>query len=147
MHNPAGPDPDRDSSTRRLEQWIEHWDKHGFGYSVVHTLESGANADKRGTVVGFTGVQHSTWLQRPVLNLYYRYTPEHWGRGYATEGARHVVSWARTHRRELAVLAYTTADNTGSQRTAAAAGLTRRPDLEHELNGRHAVVFVSHWHG
>jgi len=45
------------------------------------------------------------------------------------------------------VLAYTTHDNVGSQRTAVAAGLTRRPDLELELNGLHAVVFASHWAG
>ncbi len=85
------------------------------------------------------------WRDQPVLNLYYRYAADHWGRGYATAGARHTISWSREHHPTLPVLAYTTLDNIGSQRTAAAAGLTRHTDLELELNGLHAVVFASHW--
>jgi hypothetical protein len=38
------------------------------------------------------------------------------------------------------VLAYTTEDDEGSQRTALAAGLVRRRDLEFELDGLWAVV-------
>jgi hypothetical protein len=43
------------------------------------------------------------------------------------------------------VLARTTVDNTGSRRTAAAAGLVRRPNLEREDEGFHAVTLVNHW--
>ena len=44
------------------------------------------------------------------------------------------------------VLARTTLDNTGSQRTAAAAGLVRRQDLEKvDPHGVYEVIFVSHW--
>ena len=39
------------------------------------------------------------------------------------------------------MLAYTTKENLGSQRTALAAGLVHRPDLEHEVDGIWAVVF------
>ncbi|WP_167761149.1 GNAT family N-acetyltransferase [Geodermatophilus sp. DF01-2] len=138
VHNPAGPDRDRAASAARLHGWLEHSEEHGFGYWAVEL------ADAPG-VVGFTGVQHARWLDRPVLNLYYRYAAEHWGRGYATAGARHAVAWAAVHHPALPVLAYTTLDNIASQRTAAAAGLVRRPDLEVELNGLHAVVLVSSW--
>lgn len=137
VHNPAGPDPDRAASAARLQSWLDHWDEHGFGYWLVERL-----GDAR-EVVGVTGVQHSTWLEQPVLNLYYRYAVEHWGRGYATAGARHAVAWARRHRPGLPVLAYTTPDNLGSQRTARAAGLVRRPELEVELHGVPSVVFTS----
>ena len=137
-HNPAGPDRDRDASRERLQEWLEHWELHGFGYWVVESLAA------PGEVVGFTGVRHSTWLGERVLNLYYRYAPEHWGQGYAAEGARHAVAWGRMHS-AAPVHAYTTLDNLGSQRTALAAGLVRRPDLEGEHDGIHAVVFVSHW--
>jgi RimJ/RimL family protein N-acetyltransferase len=97
--------------------------------------------DDDGTVVGFSGVRHQTWLGRPVLNLYYRYAPEVWGRGLASTVAAQVVRWAAEHHPERPVIAYTTDDNEGSQRTARAAGLVRRPDLEHELDGIWAVVF------
>ncbi|MBM7806867.1 hypothetical protein JOD57_002704 [Geodermatophilus bullaregiensis] len=42
------------------------------------------------------------------------------------------------------MLACTTVDNVALQRTAVAAGLLRRPDLEIELNGLHTVVCVRH---
>lgn len=126
---------------------MDHWDQHGFGYWVVELLEPPGSARRHdhGPVVGFTGVQHASWLDRPVLNLYYRYAAEHWGRGYATTGARHAIAWADQHHPDLPVMAYTTWDNLGSQRTAAAAGLVRRRDLERELNGLHAVVFAKRW--
>ena len=132
-HNPAGPDRDLGASRARLGEWLEHWDRHGFGYWVVE--------DDDGAVVGFSGVRTAEWQGRPVLNLYYRFAPEVWGRGVASSVAAHAVRWAAEHHPDRPVLAYTTEDNVGSQRTAAAAGLVRRPDLEQELDGRWAVVF------
>jgi RimJ/RimL family protein N-acetyltransferase len=139
VHNPAGPDRDRDASCARFRGWLDHWNEHGFGYWVVELLDG----DHDPTVVGFTGVQHAVWLGRPVLNLYYRYGADHWGHGYATTGARHAIAWAAEHLPSLPVLACTTLENIASQRTAVAAGLVRRPDLEVTLNGLHAVVMVS----
>ena len=132
-YNPAGPDADRDVSRARLDEWLAHWDEHGFGYWAVESDD--------GRVIGFAGVRTETWLGRPVLNLYYRLAPEVWGRGIASAVAAHAVAWARAHRPDRPVLAYTTEDNVGSQRTALAAGLVRRRDLEFELDGLWAVVF------
>jgi [ribosomal protein S5]-alanine N-acetyltransferase len=133
VHNPAGPDADLAASRRRLAEWLAHWAEHGFGYWAV---ESDA-----GRVIGFSGVRTETWRGRPVLNLYYRFAPEVWGRGIASAVAAHAVAWARAHHPDRPVLAYTTEDNEGSQRTALAAGLVRRRDLEFELDGLWAVVF------
>ena len=133
LHNPAGPDRDRAASRARLAEWLAHWHEHGFGYWVVESDD--------GAVIGFCGVRTETWLGRPVLNLYYRFAPEVWGRGIASAVAAHAVAWARDQQPDRPVLAYTTEDNAGSQRTALAAGLVRRPDLEHEVDGLWAVVF------
>jgi [ribosomal protein S5]-alanine N-acetyltransferase len=132
-HNPAGPDRDLDASRERLREWLEHWAAHGFGYWVVE--------DDDGAVIGFSGVRHETWQGRPVLNLYYRFAPEVWGRRIASAVARHAVRWAAEHHPDKPVVARTTQDNEGSQRTALAAGLVRRTDLECEWNGRWTVVF------
>ena len=83
LHNPAGPDRDLDASGARLAEWLEHWDRHGFGYWVVE--------DDDGAVIGFSGVRHEIWQGRPVLNLYYRFAPEVWGRGLASSVAAHAV--------------------------------------------------------
>ena len=133
VHNPAGPDADLGASRARLDGWLAHWHEHGFGYWAVEADD--------GRVIGFSGVRTETWLGRPVLNLYYRFAPEVWGRGIASAVAAHAITWARAHQPDRPVLAYTTEDNVGSQRTALAAGLVRRPDLEFELDGLWAVVF------
>ena len=144
VHNPAGPDPDRDASSRRLDEWLQHWDHFGFGYWVVETTDP--SIDRPSAVVGFSGLRNEVWLEQPVLNLYYRLAAQHWGQGYAREVARHAVGWARDRQPDLPVRARTTLDNFGSQRTAAAAGLVRRQDLEKvDANGIHEVIFVSHW--
>jgi [ribosomal protein S5]-alanine N-acetyltransferase len=145
-HNPAGPDRDRAASRERLAEWLDHWRRHGFGYWTVETVETSGNEVRGGTVVGFAGLRHETWLGRPVLNLYYRLAREHWGRGYASELARHAVRWAASNRPDVPVLARTRPENIGSQRTAEAAGLQRRPDLEVDDNAGHIVVLVTPWH-
>jgi ribosomal-protein-alanine N-acetyltransferase len=77
--NPAGPLSNRSDAQRMFGEWIGHWHEHGFGYWTVRDVSG---------VVGFTGIRFSTWDDRTVLNLSYRYTPSAWGRGYATEGRR-----------------------------------------------------------
>ncbi len=132
--NPNGPDPDHAASGRRLAEWIEHWAGHGFGYWVVCAREDA-------TVLGFGGVRLEEWARRPVLNLYYRLAPAAWGRGMATELARAAIALGRQVRPDLPVQAYTPEANIPSQRTAAAAGLVRRPDLDRQQEGYLDVVF------
>ncbi|MEU5554050.1 GNAT family N-acetyltransferase [Micromonospora sp. NPDC047793] len=72
-----------------------------------------------------------------------RFAPPHWGHGYATEAARHAVEWSAAHTPDLPVLARTTADNLPSIRTAQAAGLVRRPDLDAADDGVWTVVLAS----
>lgn len=63
LHNPAGPDQDRAASSARLDEWVEHWDRHGFGYWVVEATSIPSSANARSPVVGFCGVRYETWLQ------------------------------------------------------------------------------------
>ncbi|MEH0844832.1 GNAT family N-acetyltransferase [Micromonospora sp. CPCC 205711] len=134
--NPDGPHADVEASRELLDEWLDHWRAHGFGYWAVQSTTSGE-------VVGFAGVRRGQWLGRPMLNLYYRFAPPHWGHGYATEAARHAVEWAAAHTPDLPVLARTTADNLPSIRTAQAAGLVRRPDLDAADDGVWTVVLAS----
>ncbi|GAA3509085.1 GNAT family N-acetyltransferase [Georgenia daeguensis] len=142
VHNPAGPPADLGAAAAHLEGWLEHWRQHGFGYWTVQ-LAAGREAQRPGELVGFAGLRHDVWLGRPVLNLYYRLAPEHWGHGYATELARFALGSARRMRPDLLVVARTRPDNVASQRTALAAGMVRRPDLEVDDEAGHVVVLAS----
>jgi len=119
--NPAGPLTDRTAAQRQFGEWLGQWREHGFGYWTVRDDEG---------IIGFTGIRFSTWNDRTVLNLAYRYTPRAWGKGYATEAATAAVDLWRAEHSAHPIVAYTTPGNIGSQRTALAVGLERRPDLD-----------------
>jgi ribosomal-protein-alanine N-acetyltransferase len=121
LHNPAGPVPDRKAAERRLDEWIKHWREHGFGYWSVRL---------DGRTIGFAGLRTSAWNGRSAINLYYRFAPEAWGHGYATETASAAVELWRGTLARRPLIAYTKTANLGSQKTALAAGLERRPDLD-----------------
>ena len=95
--------------------------------------------------IGFAGLRHAVWADQPVLNLYNRLAPSWWGRGWATALARHAVAWAGAAQPDLPVLARTEPANSGSIRTALAAGLVRRPDLEADDETGPTAILVTRW--
>jgi RimJ/RimL family protein N-acetyltransferase len=125
--NPAGPDPNLQASEDRLVSWLASWAEDGIGYHAVVDRESDQ-------VVGFTGVRHvnaQDWAEpaEPLLNLYYRYAPEAWGKGYATVAARRVLEWARTHRSQRPVVVITRPVNKPSLAVARALGFVHHRDI------------------
>ena len=140
VHHPAPLTVTRASSARIFHEIGLHWYRHGFGVWAVST-----QADPH-TLIGFTGLSHRLVQARSALNLYYRYTPEVWGRGYAAEGAREAVRLAEKLLPDLPVVAYTTIDNIGSQRTALAAGLSRRADLDVDRGAYLDVYLARGWY-
>jgi RimJ/RimL family protein N-acetyltransferase len=104
-----------------LARWDAQWRRSGFGYWVVRDPDG---------VVGFCGLKPVPMGGREVLNLFYRFAPFAWGRGYATEAATAVVSWASRHRTGWPVVARVRPANTASQRVALRAGLVRVPHLD-----------------
>lgn len=129
LFNPAGPDRDRNASEARLASWLAGWEADGIGYEVVEEADTGS-------VVGFTGVRHADageWGERPepVLNLYYRFAPSVWGRGYAAEAVRCVLRRARERRPNRPVVVITRPDNRPSLALAGRLGFAHFRDIEY----------------
>lgn len=123
---PISPDPDRATSAETLGRWLQGWRENGYGYWAVLIAPDDA-------VVGFGGVRRFDWQGRDILNLYYRFTPSVWGRGYATETARAAVDLARRYLRRLPVVARIRPANVASARVAERAGLSLhllQPDVD-----------------
>jgi ribosomal-protein-serine acetyltransferase len=122
-YNPSFPDLAITDET--LQRWLQRWEEDGYGYWVVV-------APPQTTVIGFGGVLRVTWRARTVLNLYYQFRPEVWGRGYALELARTAVSLAHSALPHLPVMARVRPNNRASARIAEEAGLLRRADLDRD---------------
>lgn len=77
--NPRGPYPDIAYARTALERTLLEYQQHGFG---DWTIFEKSNPDK---IIGFGGVFPSQFNGRDTNNLGYRFEPDAWGKGYATE--------------------------------------------------------------
>jgi ribosomal-protein-alanine N-acetyltransferase len=102
---------------------IEHWERWGFGPWTV--LERGGDR-----VVGRVGLQHTTILGRPDVEITWFIDADVWGRGYATEMAWESVRAAFTTLGLDSLVAYTTPDNEASQAVMRKLGMTYEADVE-----------------
>ncbi len=117
-HNPSDRLEDRAESVELVARWVRHWDEHGFGYWCVR--QSGSDR-----IIGYAGVKRMVIHGRPVLNLVYRFAPETWGRGFATEVAAAVVSRVADEMPAETIVARVRPDNRSSQNVALKVGLQR----------------------
>ncbi|MBI9050095.1 MAG: GNAT family N-acetyltransferase [Anaerolineaceae bacterium] len=95
--NPSGP-PTAEVCKTLFSTWLAHWHDHGFGYWSVATLQ------QPDLIIGFGGIVLKKIAASEVLNLYFRFSPAAWGKGYATElgqaaihSAFHVLDFAEVH--------------------------------------------------
>lgn len=115
-HFPSGRHTAVEATERLVEASIEDWRTAGLGYWSVREQPGGP-------IVGCGGC-------RPVpdtgrWNLYYRFSPEQQGRGYASELARVAVVAANEADMAWPVVAIMLEHNVGSWRVAEKIGLTR----------------------
>ena len=127
-----------DQAAERLAEWIDHWEAHGFGYAAVDTQPDT-------TTIGYAGLHHHSLADRPVLNLYYRFDPASWGRGYATEAATRLVEWAARTHPGTPVVARVATTNEASIALAVRLGLTRQDITDPTDPVEHLIFTSSAW--
>ena len=124
---------DRAAAADPVARWVRHWEEHGFGHWCVR--ESGSDR-----IIGYAGVKRMLMQGRPVLNLVYRFAPDVWGRGFATEAASAVVSTALVEMPEETIVARVRPDNRSSQHVALKVGLHR--DATRDCQGEDGLDLV-----
>jgi ribosomal-protein-alanine N-acetyltransferase len=115
--NPHGPATVTSSETMLLD-WITHWENFGFGYWAISSNEA---PDQ---IIGFGGIVRKNVADRLGLNLYFRFAPKAWGKGFASETATAALSLAFTVLRESEVLAKVRTDNHPSRRVLERIGMS-----------------------
>jgi RimJ/RimL family protein N-acetyltransferase len=105
-----------------------HFAERGFGFWAV---EIPGVTD----FAGFLGVAVPRFTAHftPCVEIGWRLAAEHWGQGYATEGARAALDFAFTELSLAEVVAFTVPDNRRSRRVMEKLGMTHDPadDFEH----------------
>lgn len=73
----------RDETEAFLRSQMAHWDDCGYGLWLAVLAETGQT-------IGYVGLAVPTFLPEilPAVEVGWRFDPDHWGRGYATEAAR-----------------------------------------------------------
>ena len=136
----------RTSTREETDIWVDRivarMERQGFGLWAV---ELAGVAD----FIGFIGLNPAdAVLGRPVLEIGWRLAAEHWGRGYATEGARASLAHAFDVLDKDEVVSFATTANQRSRHVMEKLGLVRRPedDFDHPgvpptWSGRRHVLY------
>ena len=113
----------RDATQAQLQAWIKHWQTHGFGHWAI------AERERPDTLIGFGGLMHRSVAGHAGLYLYYRITPQAWGRGLASEMALHAFSQAFEQHRATSVVAAVLPNNAPTRKTLEGLGLRLKGTL------------------
>jgi RimJ/RimL family protein N-acetyltransferase len=105
-----------------------HFEKHGFGLWAVEIVGVAPFA-------GFIGLSKPRFDApfQPCVEIGWRLAAEHWGRGYATEGARAALAFGFETLGLEEIVSFTVPGNTRSRHVMEAIGMTRDPrdDFDH----------------
>ena len=119
----------REESDALADRIEGHFDKHGFGLWAVEVPDTVAFA-------GFVGLSVPAFEAHftPCVEIGWRLAAEHWGRGYATEGALAALGCAFGDAGLDEIVSFTVPENHRSRRVMERIGMARNPadDFDHE---------------
>lgn len=128
----ASPGNESDDIVDRIEA---HFDQHGFGLWAVEIPD-------RARFAGFVGLSvpgfeaHFT----PCVEIGWRLAAEHWGYGYATEGARSALAFGFDVLGLNEIVSFTVPANQRSRRVMEKLGMTTHPEDEFD----HPLLPLAH---
>jgi RimJ/RimL family protein N-acetyltransferase len=121
---------DRAESDAAVVRIRDHFDRHGFGYWAV---QAPGVAD----FMGFIGLAVPRFEAHftPCVEIGWRLGFDHWGHGYATEGARAALDFGFEKLQLDEIVSYTVPANVRSRRVMERLGMTHSlaDDFDHPL--------------
>ncbi|HEY9677555.1 MAG TPA: GNAT family N-acetyltransferase [Drouetiella sp.] len=112
-----------EDSEKSMGRIMAHFEKHHFGLWAVESKQASE-------FIGFIGLQNAPFEAHftPCVEIGWRLSKQHWGYGYASEGARMALrdGFERLQLREI--VAITTTENERSMRVMEKIGMTRNKD-------------------
>jgi len=126
----------------QLQSWIDHWQVHGFGHWAI------AEREQPDRLIGFGGLMHRSVAGHRGLYLYYRITPQAWGRALASEMAQQAFEQAFGQHHEGTVVAAVLPNNAPTRRTLEGLGLRLKGALADGPGSAAALLYelsASRW--
>lgn len=116
----------REETRGQLERFMHHHEQEGFTYFAAELRETGE-------CIGFIGMCRQTYSAEftPCVDIGWRLKESAWGKGYATEGAKACLEFARNSLGLSAVYAVATADNQPSFNVMKKIGMSYYGDFFH----------------
>lgn len=116
----------REESHSVIERIEKNFKEHGFGLFATELTKSH-------TFIGFIGLAIPSFQAsfNPCVEIGWRLAYEHWGNGYATEGARAVLEFAFTELNLREVMSFTVTANLRSRRVMERIGMKFIEEFEH----------------
>jgi RimJ/RimL family protein N-acetyltransferase len=106
-----------------IQQAVDHWQEHGFGYWVFHLK-------KDGQFVGRGGLTTHQFDGKEVVGLGYATMPDYWNRGFATEIAAASLEIGFGHLGLAEIWSWALPDNLASQRVMEKLGFRYERDFD-----------------
>ena len=106
----------------KLVRIVEMGKKSGLTWAM-------ASLKNTGEPIGFTGLWQVTFDApfTPAVEIGWRYVPEHWGKGYATEGARELLRHAFEDLNLPSIVSFAVEQNRASINVMGKIGMTEDP--------------------
>jgi ribosomal-protein-alanine N-acetyltransferase len=115
--NPSGPYHQRSEANETMKRWLAHWERYGFGEWVVALKSAPTEA------IGFGGLSYSMFGKHEKVNLGYKFSPQVWGQGIASEFTETAVHAGFRILRLQEILATVDVKHLASRRVLEKAGL------------------------
>jgi RimJ/RimL family protein N-acetyltransferase len=120
----------RDESDAGVDRIEDHFERHGFGPWAVEVPGVAP-------FIGYVGLAAPRFDApfTPCVEVAWRLAADHWGRGYATEGARAALAFGFLEAELDEIVSFTVPGNAASRRVMEKIGLRQDPDgdFEHPL--------------
>lgn len=99
-----------------IEQiWLNDYEKYGYGrYAAIYKPEN--------KIIGFAGLKYLPEIGETDIG--YRFLPEYWGMGIASEIAKPLIAYGFNHLQLKRILGFAMPDNIGSWKVLEKIGLT-----------------------
>lgn len=141
----------REESDRAALLKIEHLNCYGWGFWAVSLIQTGE-------FIGFIGLEHVDFKAHftPAVEIGWQLSFDHWGKGYATEGALAALEYGFDKLGLKAIVSFTAKQNMRSRRVMERIGMHHdsKEDFDHpKLPAGHPLqrhvlyrICYSDWH-